>query len=61
MCVDSSKFQLKVTNRRDGKFGYAITRTDKPNWVEISFDTFETKDAAYQAGVAALAQHLKLT
>jgi hypothetical protein len=61
MRFDSSNFRLNVTNRRDARFGYAITRTDKPNWVEISLDTFETEDAAYQAGVTALTQHQKLT
>ena len=61
MSVESSNFRLNVTNRRDARFGYAITRTDKPNWLEMSLDTFETENAAYQAGVAALTQHLKLT
>jgi hypothetical protein len=59
MTASSQDFRLNVAPRKDGKFGYAITRIDRPDWAELSLETFATEEKAYRAGVRALAEHVR--
>lgn len=44
-------FRMTILNRKDGRYGYVITRADDPLWAEVSLDTFDSfDDASVAAG-----------
>jgi hypothetical protein len=45
---------MTILNRKDGRYGYVITRVDDPLWAEVSLDTFDSFDDASVAAGEAL-------
>jgi hypothetical protein len=54
--MSESKFRMTIQDR-SGRYGYVITRIDKPDWAEASLDTFDSVDDAAVAAGDALERH----
>jgi hypothetical protein len=52
-------FRIRIESRREGRFGYALIRIDKPDWLERSLDSFATEDEARNAGTKAIDKHFE--
>ena len=56
----TEQFRVIIQAHKHGRYGYILTRLDKPDWAESSFERFNSVEDALAAAKVAQLRHVQL-